>query len=574
MNKAFFVCSKRNLPGVLLFIIVFFIFCVRGLSAGEPDIDVTPEPNYMYEGTKIMFQVKRVESNRFRWEFGDGRTVTGEARQNHVYRERGVYRVRVYDLEGYLPKPIEKRLTIIKEGREIILEEARYAVGQPIRISSRKFIRPPLEWSFGDGTVQTAGTTVQHIYQRAGTFTIGAKDYGGRGEKTITHAITIAADNRVIEVTGELIAGEAVDLQLKNAAGGDYQWQLDDGKQAGGTVVRDHIFRRAGTVTIRVNDRSGQFLPLTRKITVKPDRRKLRVSPVEAIPGEEIRFEAQQFKGPVKWEFGDGTVTSGGKKQTHRYKEPGRFTVTALDNGGQSRKTFSDTVTISEQTPGFRLTHLEIAFTDGKYYCVVSRSAPPPAYYVKMKAAGKGIVKGKWVLDRQAVGLFQVELTGNRVADMRGNDVPALQLQDLGIHNFTLEFTNYDFPLADKIPNLRYFVSENGAIQIVSPKVGDRVHTAETVGLSWKLPTGYEKRGEKEIRYQIILSNIPIQFLTDEAIDSLWKPAGRSGSYKVDMSHYKRGDWIYWQVRAVGPEGTVLTISEISSFKLVKNSIL
>jgi hypothetical protein len=71
-----------------------------------------------------------------------------------------------------------------------------------------------------------------------------------------------------------------------------------------------------------------------------------------------------------------------------------------------------------------------------------------------------------------------------------------------------------------------------------------------------------------------MVSKIPIQFLTDEQISSKWKDVGKQNQYHLDLSSFqdkiKKGIWVYWQVRALTPGGDLLTVSEISSFKLVK----
>ena len=281
-----------------------------------------------------------------------------------------------------------------------------------------------------------------------------------------------------------------------------------------------------------------------------------------SLPEESVRFETEHFMGPVRWDFGDGTIkTNGSKTETHQYKETGTYKVTARDFNGKSEKTFSTNISVKELSTDFRLTYLEIAFNNGKYYQVAPLKNRPPSYHVKMKAAGRGILRGKWILDGQPIGLFQVILRQNKIADLRGSRVVSLPMKDLGIHDFTVEFTNYNFQ--QRVPVIRYFVTEADAIRVAFPEPGGKVTVPldKSLELQWKYDPAY----------QILISEVPIQFLTDDQM--VWKEAGKKDRYPLDLSIFqgkdKGGIWVYWQVRALKSNGDVLTISEVSSFKLV-----
>jgi PKD repeat protein len=538
------------------------------LSARDPEITINVPPQSLFEGSKIMFEIKYSDAHRLRWDFGDGSIEQGGPKHNHIYRSRGMYTVKVTDLQGKLESPLEKRIVIIKEGREIILENRVFFPGIPVRIKSRKFIQPPIRWDFGDGKIQTGGTTITHTYQRAGSFTIKAVDYAGQGLKTIEKQINIQPDNRTLTLPTEIISGEPADMLLQNSTGGTFTWEFSSGQRAAGTSVKKMTFQAPGTVTVAITDKTGVYPPLTRKFQVKPDRRKLKSSLTAALPGEDIRFTAEAFKGPVKWDFGDGTSkTGGGRTETHQYKNNGRYQVTARDSNGSSPKVFSAAVTIDEILPGFQVNLLEIAFNNGKYYQVVSRKSPPPSYYVKIKAAGRGILKGKWVLDNQPIGLFETLLHRNEIVDLRGAQVPPLPLIDQGPHTLTIEFSNYTFTQANQLPIIRYFVTETAAIDIISPQPGGGASQTGYGQLQWNWDSKFKQAG---YTYQILASEIPIRFLTDQQIAEAWKPAGNTGTHRLELASFKRGAWVYWQVRAVAPGGEILTTSDISSFKLTK----
>jgi hypothetical protein len=228
-------------------------------------------------------------------------------------------------------------------------------------------------------------------------------------------------------------------------------------------------------------------------------------------------------------------------------------------------------ITGSELSPDFELDILELAFTDGKYYRVTPLKSRGPAYFTRMKARGRGTLKGKWLVDDQVIGLFEVFLHANDTVDLRGHRVPRLPTNDLGPHELTLAFSNYEFP--KPIPIIRYFVAAGGAILIQAPEPGSKVPVPPTDRPPLQLQWDWDDTGKrKQPVYQVLISETPLRFLTEDQMADMWKEVGRTNQYTLDLSPFrvKRKKWIYWQVRALKPSGDPLTISEISSFKLVK----
>jgi len=555
----------------LIFFLVFLLF-MPGLMVTAAEIVLPGAPPYLLEGSEVLLEIKGAAAPRFKWDFGDGSIDTAGRRISHVFRGRGTFNVTVFYSDGKNDLQVSKQVTIVRDDREIVIIGQMFFPGMPIQLEARNFIDRSIRWDFGDGENQKLGTTVTHIYNRSGTYRVKAIDLGGKDSKKIIKEIRINDDNRTITVPQEIIVGETVEMQLKNAVGGNYTWEFSDGQRISGISIKIASFKQPGTVTVTVKDNSGIYPPLTRQLTVKPDNRRLKSSLTFSLPEEPVRFEAENFKGPgVRWDFGDGTIkTNGSKTETHQYKETGIYEVTARDFNGESQKSFSTTISVKELSPDFRLTYLEVAFNNGKYYQVAPLKNRAPSYHVKMQITGWGILKGKWMLDGQPIGLFQVLLHQNKVADLRGNHVVSLPMKDLGVHDFTIEFTNYNFN--QRVPVIRYFVTEADVMRIVFPEPGDKVTAPldRPLELQWKIDDAFTVKKYDPV-YQIFISEVPIQFLTDEQM--VWKEAGKEERYPLDLSALqgkdKNGTWIYWQVRALKSNGDVLTISEVSSFKLV-----
>jgi hypothetical protein len=224
----------------------------------------------------------------------------------------------------------------------------------------------------------------------------------------------------------------------------------------------------------------------------------------------------------------------------------------------------------NEWSRGFRLEILELAFTNGKSYRVVPSKSPGPAYYATLKASGQGVLKGKWLVDDQIIGLFEVFLQDGAVVDLGGKRVPRLPMDDTGPHELTIAFTNYDFPKS--IPIIRYYVVEGGAILIRSPEPGSAVRVSKTGQTPLQLQWEWDNAGRKKTPvYQVLVSETPLQFLTGEKMADMWKTVGPQNTYTLDAPPYRRKKkkWLYWQVRALAPSGQPVTFSEFSSFKLL-----
>ena len=517
-------------------------------------------PKYVFEGAKATFDTRFFNTPSLKWDFGDGTVQTAGKRHSHIYRSPGRFVVEVFDFNGQSKVPVIKRLNILRENREISLGSQIVYKGSEIEAEAKNFRGYSIKWNFGDGMVKTGSKRIKYMYMRSGNFNITAIDFGGADTKKISKNIQVQIDNRKITHPFEMVEGEGYDMKLENVSGGNFEWRFSDGDRKSGISLKSKVFRYAGQHTVTISDRSRKYPPFEKKMTVKADVRSLKASPPFALPDEAINFSALQFKGPtVKWDFNDGTVIAAGQKNmAHKFKNLGKYKVKAIDFGGKSQKVFTKTILVSEFTPNFKITTIEVAFTNGKYYRVVPKKGIPPAYYVKIKAEGRGIIKGKWILDDMTMGLFETILRENLIVHLKGAKVAKLPLTDQGIHNFTFDFTNYRFD--KKIPIIRYFVSLGGAIKIVSPESGSKV-SQQSVKLKWFLK-------KKKANYEVTVSEIPFQFLRDDLIK--WKKAGEKREMIFDLTPYKSGTWLYWYVREVDNSGDVLTTSEVSSFKVVK----
>jgi len=559
---------------LILMVLLFLFFSLR-TGAENRKIDVNPQ--HLFEGSTIFFEVKGLQgrSQDLDWDFGDGTVKRGGRKATHVYRRSGGFTVRVYERTNP-ENPVELRIRILKDNRRIVLPHETLIKGAPAKIEVQEFIDNSIWWDFGDGsTEQRGGRSMTHTYTRTGTFKIRAVDFGGDGTKKIVKKIRVKEDNRSLVLPDEILEGEPVDITIRNGEGGNFIWEFSDGQTQTGTFMKSMTFKRSGPVTITINDKTEKFPPLTKKINVMPDNRQLKAETTFAIPDEDVGFDFLNFRSKkVKWDFGDGMVKQNAPPRIkHTYKKTGRYQVTVVDFNGKSAKTFTQDIRIDDLTPNFQLMFLEIAFDNGKYYKVTGKDMIPPSYYVKLKARGRGIIKGKWILDGAVIGLFETILKENQTAVLDHNKVVRLPVFEPGIHHFTLDFTNYTSPM--RIPFLRYFVTESGEIEITHPLPGEKVMAQTSLLLKWRLKAWenlkyLKQRDEKGLQYEIAITRVPFQFLQDTQIQ--WKEVGSKTEYTYSFPQKATSfsGWVYWQVRQVDRSGTVLTTSDMTSFKIVE----
>ena len=518
---------------------------------------ITLKSRFAIAGADVELQALNFKG-QVQWDFGDGTVLTGGTLIRHPFRLPGTYTVRASDPQSQDSKVIEKAITVEADVRQVSLLAEMSIAGADVELQALNF-KGQVQWDFGDGTVLTGGTQIRHPFRLPGTYKVRASDLQLRDGKVFEKTVVVTADIREVTVPSEIIAGEAFDIALKNAAAGPWNWKMSDGDTQSGVLIKKKIFSAPGTYTLVVADGSGAYPPLEKKVQVVADRRSLNVSAAAGLPNESLMFTASGFKGPkVKWDFGDGTVLTGGAlSESHAYAKAGQYRVSAVDFGGSSVKTFTADVAVTDQLPDFEVTALEFVFDNGKYYRVLPKSGASPTYHLRLKSKGRGILRGTLLLDGMVSGLFQILLRPNQLASLDNAQMTALPLLQLGLHELTFQFSNYTFP--GRIPILKYFVTLVGGIDLVYPPLEGKIEPQAEVKLRWE----YGKKGP---HFQVAVSQVPFQFQTTK--DIKWSDAEEGNEHAIDLSGFVKGEWIYWQVRAVDTAGTAITTSEIGAFKV------
>ncbi len=520
---------------------------------------ISVENRYIFNGSNVRFVTKNFNSPSLKWDFGDGMIISGGGRLNHKYMRQGTYTIKVFDFNGKSNIPVKLRINVKNDKRKILIHKKTVIAGSETELEAINFFDNRIKWDFGDGTSRMGKRITTHTYKREGMYRLFAVDFDGHGDRKIKLTINVIKDNRVFDVVNNPIAGVPVSIRTENLGNGRYEIKFPNGKVLKVQSTNKLVFNTPGQKTITIYDKSGKFPPMTKTLIVYPDNRSLTVGTDTVIPGESLKIVANNFNGGgIKWDFGDGTppkVLS--KSISYKYSKSGIYKITAIDSSGKGIKHFTKIVRVKDQISGFKIEAIELVFSNGKYFRVVPMKSFSPEYQLRIKAKGRGIITGKWLFDGKVLGLFSKALLGRSLITLKGKELPKLPVSESGIHSLGFEFTNFKF--GNKIPMLRYFVTNSGTIKIVSPRIHTKLKRTDSVLLKWDIrkPAG---------KFKIAVSQIPFQLLKEKSIK--WIEVKRNSFYKLKMSNFRSGQWIYWQVRMIDATGTPASSSEVAFFKV------
>lgn len=249
------------------------------------------------------------------------------------------------------------------------------AVALSVQIDDPEDDLVAVTWDFGDGSPPQSGsplTSVSHVYQRPGSFTVTVT--ADDGQNTVNQTLQVNVANvapTIDEVTAPASADEGSALSFRVVASEpgsapealNVTWNFGDGVvlSEAGLLNPSHAYTDEGDgsveVTVTVDDGDGSPTTATRSITLRNVAPTLDAGDAgSSAEGQQAIFSASaQDPGAVDvltwcWDFGDGSEEVCGvnlSAPTHIFRNNGAYTVSATvedGDGGEATDTVAHVV--------------------------------------------------------------------------------------------------------------------------------------------------------------------------------------------------------------------------------------
>ena len=315
----------------------------------------------------------------YSWDFGDGTVVTGGPTADHVYAAAGSYSVSVTASNGVSadtatttmvvtdPPPPDDPITGLA-----VAGQSPVAVGSSAAFTATVTGGTNLSynWDFGDGTVVAGGSSINHVYAAAGSYTVTvtASNNVGSDSASTNVAVELPVTGLTVSSNSPIETGETASFTASIAAGTSvsYEWDFGDGTVVTGGPTADHIYAAAGSYTVAVtasNGISAQSASTTMVVTdpPPPDDPITGLAVVGQSPlavGTSGAFTATISGGTnisYSWDFGDGTIVAGGSTINHAYAAAGAYTVTVTASNNVGSEIAATSVTVEVPVTGLSL---------------------------------------------------------------------------------------------------------------------------------------------------------------------------------------------------------------------------
>ncbi|WP_175483123.1 PKD domain-containing protein [Salinihabitans flavidus] len=337
-------------------------------------------PDQMRTASEVTFDAGRSHDSDgeivdWQWEFGDGRTGSGQS-VTHAYRRPGFYEVAlvVRDDSG-APLNTDRDTMTVRINAAPIADAGppqTVAPGQEVVLDAGGSVDPDgaiadYLWTFADGTTKQ-GERIAHVFEEPGLYRIGltVTDVFPGGAARDETEVLITVNQRPVAVAGPDLLVAPDDMVTFDAGGSfdpdgritSYRWEFEDLGRAIKSAAMERAYVSPGTwsVELVVTDDSG-----VQNATAR-DSRSIRVNAAPAAdagPRIEtdrllVKLDGSGSGDPdgdaliYRWDLGDGSTPVYGERVSHYYPRAGRYPVTLrVDDGtGLSNATDIDATTV------------------------------------------------------------------------------------------------------------------------------------------------------------------------------------------------------------------------------------
>lgn len=346
----------------------------------EPTASFVYSPTSPKVGEKVNFNASGSSDQdgsivSFQWDFGDGRSDSGET-VSHKYKNVGTFTVVLVVQDNSGNHGTTSQTVSVTEGNSptasFVYSPANPAENETIYFNASESDDPDgdivsFDWDFGDGTTGK-GETVTHQYGSSGSYTVLLKVTDNDGNvDTASQTVSVGDNENPVAsffytpsnpVVDQVIQFNATDSNDPDGTIEKYQWDMGDGTTLYGSIV-SHQYSSSGTYTVylQVTDNSDNTGSTSQTITINDNQSPTAsfvYSPTSPEVGERVHFNASASTDPDgiitswQWDFGDGRHGSG-EEVNHTYNDSGTYTVVlvVMDDSGNT-DSVSKTVTIGD----------------------------------------------------------------------------------------------------------------------------------------------------------------------------------------------------------------------------------
>jgi PKD repeat protein len=415
----------------------------------------------------VSFKAINFLSDRLLWNFGDGNQEKKRHQTSHSYSKPGTYKVIVKEEFGDNRVSISTRISII-ENRRVVYSPSNPAPGQIITIMAQNFSSDCIKWNFGDGKQIARGKkTETHSFTRDGSYRIEVRDYCGDYKPVLVN-IRVLENRRLSFQPFMPKSGQKVAFSATNFISNCVVWNFGDGSgDIRGKKKEMHVFKRSGSFQVMAKDDCGKGAPIKVNVRITEDNRRLSYQPSIPKSGQKVIFSTTNFiSNCVLWNFGDGSREIRGQAAiAHKYKNPGTFRVSAVDECGKNSygrvELIINVIPASKIMIPLSITKVDLSFEDGKKKKRILKDSMNLKAIADLKFKGSGILKLQWILDNQIIKNEMVKLKTSNQMMFIINKIksPFLPTNKKGKHLITLKVISPSQKLM--IPFIEYTVTDN-----------------------------------------------------------------------------------------------------------------
>jgi gliding motility-associated-like protein len=332
----------------------FIPLLIGGVRAGYEIVqdDQCYQLPVLLEDTSAVGAGNRITS--WLWDFGDGQTSAQSGTVSHLYAAPGSYTVKltVQDASGCASSSLPAVAQVTVNGPEAAFSPSGgsgfpagttvFPAGATIQFNNTSNVygsgNVQWSWNFGDGNISAAFDPA-HVYSLPGTYTVTLLAQGAAGGCTTTATVQLVIQpfNTAFSKTASYIASGTcppVLVQFTNTSSNysSFSWNFGDGEVEANVSNPSHVYSNAGTyiVTLTINGTNGQTVQTVDSVVVIQPSALLSASAAAICMGQSATLLStvnQGVKG-YTWDFGDGSVSSGGDSvMAHVYSTAGNFTA-------------------------------------------------------------------------------------------------------------------------------------------------------------------------------------------------------------------------------------------------------